>query len=43
MKMGFDDISGKSVTKINYKQDYLTGQGIKPEDIWGHQLFDSIL
>ena len=27
----------------NTKFDYFTGIGMKPEDIWGHQLFDSIL
>ena len=41
--MSFEEIAGKSVTKLKYKQDYLTGQGIKPEDIWGHSLFDSAL
>ena len=41
--MAFDEIAGKSITKHNYRSDYFSGQGVKPEDIWGHELFDSIL
>ena len=38
-----EDAAGKNVKKENYKSDYFTGMGLRPEDIWGHELFDNIL
>jgi len=36
-----DEAAGKNQTVGKYKSDYFTGMGIRPEDIWGHELFDS--
>jgi len=41
--MECDEAAGKNVSQNKYKSDYFTGMGIKPEDIWGHELFDSVL
>jgi len=34
-------VAGKTKSRFKYESDYFTGYGMKAEDIWGHQLFDS--
>ena len=42
LKNVFAEVENEAENEYDRRPDYFTGYKIRPEDVWGHSLFDSV-